>query len=73
MKNLLILVGILLTITSCDKANDSVIPPKNNSRVVREEFHNLTIEVIKIDGCDYILCDGIESVSIIHKQNCKNH
>ena len=72
MKNLLILVGILLAITSCKKANDSVITPENNSRVVRDKF-GLVVEVIKIDGCDYILCDGIESVSIIHKQNCKNH
>ena len=72
MKNLLILVGILLTITSCKKANDSVITPENNSRVIKANA-GLTVEVIKIEGCDYILCDGIESVSIIHKQNCKNH
>ena len=72
MKKLLILVGVLLAITSCNKANDSVITPENNSRVIKANV-GLVVEVIKIDGCDYILCDGIESVSIIHKQNCKNH
>ena len=72
MKNLLVLVGIILAITSCKKANDSVITPENNSRVIKANV-GLVVEVIKIDGCDYILCDGIESVSIIHKQNCKNH
>ena len=72
MKKLLILVGILLAITSCKKANDSVITPKNNSRVVSHE-PGLIVGVIKIDGCDYILCNGVESVAIMHKQNCKNH
>ena len=72
MKNLLVLVGIILAITSCKKANDSVITPENNSRVIKANV-GLVVEVIKIDGCDYILCDGIEGVSIIHKQNCKNH
>ena len=72
MKKLLILVGIILAITSCNEANDSKIASENNSRVVSHKV-SLTIEVIKIDGCDYILCDGVESVSIIHKQNCKNH
>lgn len=31
------------------------------------------VEIIEIDGCEYVVYNGRRESSIVHKQNCKNH
>jgi hypothetical protein len=51
-------------------------PPKIEHKVqkdmVSSEFGGPTIYLLGVDGCEYILVERGDMVTLIHKENCKN-
>lgn len=75
MKKLVVLVAVELCLImgSCTKDQRPQQLVENQNRKVVIEGFSYNVEVVTIDSCEYILANGAERISIIHKQNCKNH
>ncbi len=71
-------IGILFTIASCGPSKEELERRQRLGTESPEKAYSYSdtptgISVIKIDGCEYVYCEVSEGVSIVHKQNCKNH
>lgn len=59
---LIILIGLVLFVTSCD----------NNNKTVTSEC-DIEFEIIIVDGCEYLFKHSYYQGYLAHKGNCKNH
>ena len=75
MKKLLLFIAIYLT--GCgpskeEKERQARLGKPSNSATVLSS-HASGISVIEIDHCEYVYCEVVYGVAIVHKANCKNH
>jgi len=74
MKNIIIILGIILTISlfSCDKNQGF----GGGTQWVKKEAVKNTYEIIEIEGCEYIYVSVNSGyaggLGLTHKGNCKN-
>jgi len=72
---LIITLLIVLALIGCS----SEPPPPTElelKTIVHQEINysfRHTVELLKIDSCEYLLAVQAQGISIIHKYNCKNH
>jgi hypothetical protein len=67
MKKILLSAMVLMVLASCQEPN---VKPKNTGYVI--DAFGTELEVIKIEGCEYLLIYYSKSKSLCHKGNCKN-
>ena len=65
MKQLkLIIITVIFCSCSKQRAGRTIVDYENTPR---------GISVQTIDSCEYVYCESVHGVSIVHKSNCKNH
>jgi hypothetical protein len=67
VKKILLSAMVLMVLASCKEPN---VKPKNTDYVI--DAFGTELEVIKIEGCEYLLIYYSKSKSLCHKGNCKN-
>jgi hypothetical protein len=67
MKKILLSAMVLIVLASCEEPN---VKTKNTGYVI--DAFGTELEVIKIEGCEYLLIYYSKSKSLCHKGNCKN-
>lgn len=68
MKKILLSVSVLMVLASCDdKKNDST---KDTNCKLGDTVYNL--ELIKIEGCEYLFTPYYKGAIMCHKGNCIN-
>lgn len=55
-----------LTLTACDNGN-----PPATKKFVDFRGHTNPLEVIEVDGCEYLFGDWANATVLTHKGNCK--
>lgn len=58
---------------ACSENKSDIKYTKHVTTNYAKESDRYQIYVEIIDGCEYIICDGLYGLSIIHKANCKNN
>lgn len=73
-KGIILIAFLLIWISACNCSPAK--GQKGNSNVmyiIHDSDIGFGINVITIDGCEYIVYNGSQKGGVIHKENCKNH
>lgn len=73
MKKLAVLVGVLVLMVSCKSPSQRELESQGINPIELQAVGGYNVQTVKLDECEYVVAKGVESISIIHKQNCKNH
>lgn len=72
MKTTLIIASMLI-LASCGPSKEEAARQGKESSGIKYYDTPRGISVQKVDGCEYVYCEVVYGVAIVHKQNCKNH
>ena len=70
---IIILIGLIVILYSCELPKNRSNKPNVNVEVIEGDDPSQDYKIIKIDGCTFIQHVTYNSSSLVHHPKCKNH
>lgn len=67
-----IAAAVLLACAGCGNGQLEKEQPLTKRYATRDQAYEFESRVIVIDGCEYVVVNRYNAISIVHKANCKN-